>query len=66
MVRGILDKNRRGDIPVTILAVGTLIVCTLAIITFIFYESRMDKLFDCAKFIEEANGIIEKEEVIYP
>ena len=38
MIRNLLKMNKRGDIPITILVIGVLAICVLAI--FSFYSSN--------------------------
>ena len=53
-------KNKRGDVPVTILVLGVFAVCTLAMISFVNSDRNIDKSFIGLGFIEEANMEIEK------
>ena len=51
--------NKRGDLPVTILVIGVLVVCTLALISFLHSSSKVGKLFQGIDIMEEANAQIE-------
>lgn len=51
--------NKRGDLPVTILVIGVLVICTLALISFFHSSSKVGKLFQGIDLIEEANAKIE-------
>lgn len=52
-------KNKRGDLPVTILVLGVFVVCTLALFSFLYSSSQVGKFFDGIKILEEANARIE-------
>lgn len=51
--------NKKGDLPVTILVIGVLIVCTLALISFLHSSSKVGKAFHGINLVEEANTRIE-------
>jgi flagellar basal body-associated protein FliL len=51
--------NKKGDLPVTILVIGVLVVCTLALISFFHSSSKVGKAFSGINLIEEANVQIE-------
>jgi hypothetical protein len=51
--------NKRGDLPVTILVIGVLVVCILALVSFSHSSSRVGKLFKSIDIMEEANARIE-------
>ncbi len=51
--------NKRGDLPVTILVIGVLVVCTLAFVSFLHSSSKVGKVFQGIDLIEEANAKIE-------
>ena len=60
-MRKILDnKNKRGDIPITILVIGVLVVCTLAILSFIKSDIEVKKSFSGVDVLEKANMNIER------
>ena len=54
------NKNRRGDVPVTILVLGVFVVCTLALVSFINSDRNSERSFIGIKIMEEANINIEK------
>lgn len=41
-----LIKNRKGDIPVTILVLGVILICVLTIGSFLFASTKVAKNFD--------------------
>jgi hypothetical protein len=51
--------NKRGDLPVTILVIGVLVVCIIALISFMHSSSKVKKTFSGIDLIEEANAKIE-------
>lgn len=51
--------NKRGDLPVTILVIGVLVVSTLALVSFLHSSSKFGKVFQGIDLIEEANAKIE-------
>lgn len=51
--------NKKGDLPVTILTIGVLVVCTLALVSFLNSSSKVGKLFQGIDTMEEANAQIE-------
>ncbi len=53
-------KNRRGDVPVTILVLGVFMVCTLAMLSFINSDRNVEKSFTGIELVEDANIKIEK------
>lgn len=53
-------KNKRGDLPVTILVIGVFVVCTLALLSFMYISSQVNKSFNGINLVEEANAQIEK------
>ena len=59
------NKNRRGDVPVTILVLGVFVVCTLALVSFINSDRNSEKSFIGIKVMEEANINIEKYNLQY-
>jgi len=46
-------KNKKGDIPVTILVLGVVMVCVLAILSFIFFGPNLTKGFAYVGGVEE-------------
>ena len=56
-------KNKRADIPVTILVIGVFAICTLAILSFSIIDNKSKEGFNEAiEAIEEINSEIEKYE----
>ena len=55
-----LGKNKRGDVPVTILVIGVFVVCTLAIFSFIHSSLVVNKSFVGIDLMEKANIDIEQ------
>lgn len=53
-------KNKRGDIPVTILVIGVFVVCTLALLSFFVSMNIIKNSFIGISLIEKANFQIEK------
>ncbi len=60
MMAEFLIKNKRGDISVTILVIGVLAICTLAIFSFYFSDRNVKKDFVVIQVVEEASIIREK------
>ena len=56
-------KNKRGDIPVTILVIGVFVVCTLAILSFINSNLSISKTFVGTDLMEKANIDIERNQL---
>jgi hypothetical protein len=52
--------NKRGDLPVTILVIGVLGICTLAIFSFIYSSFQLNKSFERVERVENANIQIEE------
>jgi len=52
--------NKRGDIPVTLLVIGVLVVCTLALLSFIKSDNQVKKSFKGIEVMEKANIEIEE------
>ena len=55
-------KNRRGDIPVTILVIGVIGICALAIISFYISDRNVRDGFEALELIEEIS--LEAEKII--
>lgn len=54
-------KNKKGDIPVTILVIGVFAICTLAILSFKFMDIKNTKgFYESIEAIEEMNSQIQK------
>jgi len=53
-------KNKRGDVPVTILVLGVFAVCALALVSFISSDRNVEKSFTGIELVEDANLKVEK------
>ena len=53
-------KNRRADIPITILVIGVLAICTLAILSFFLSDRIVKNDFVVLEAVEEAKIMKEK------
>ena len=47
-------RNKRGDIPVTILVLGVFAICALAIFSFLFFNANAKQSFKGVEHVEEA------------
>lgn len=56
-------KNRRGDIPITILVLGVVAICAFAIISFFLADTSAKTGFDGTRIVEKANIDAEKIKV---
>jgi hypothetical protein len=62
-------KNKKGDIPITILVIGVVAVCVLTIFSFVFADSKQRETFAGAGLIEamysfeEENRLANSEEI---
>jgi len=56
-------KNKRGDIPVTILVIGVVGICALAIISFYISDKNVRGGFEALELIEEIS--LEAEKIIF-
>jgi hypothetical protein len=54
-----IKRNKRGDIPVTLLVIGVFVVCTLAMISFINSDRNSEKTFVGLEIMEKMNLDIE-------
>ena len=54
-------KNKKGDIPITVLVIGVFVVCTLAILSFFHSTSLIRNSFVGIDVLEKANIEIEKD-----
>lgn len=54
-----LKKNKRGDIPITILVIGVFIVCSLAIASFLYSSYLIGVSFEDVGTMQNANVQIE-------
>jgi hypothetical protein len=52
-------RNKKGDLPVTILIIGVFVVCTLALVSFFYSSYLLHKSFIGIDIIEDANSKIE-------
>ncbi|MCX6750366.1 MAG: hypothetical protein NTZ83_02830 [Candidatus Pacearchaeota archaeon] len=52
-------KNKKGDLPVTILVIGVFGVCTLALLTFVYSSFQIHKSLIGVEIMEKANVQIE-------
>jgi hypothetical protein len=53
-------RNKRGDVPTTVLVLGVFVICTLALISFINSDRSVEKSFSGIELVEKANLEIEK------
>ena len=53
-------KNKRADIPITILTICVFAICVLAILSFYFSDREMEKSFIGVGLIEQINSEMEK------
>ena len=53
--------NKRGDIPITILVIGILAICTLAIFSFYFSDRNVKSAFNSVDVIEKI--LVTKEKI---
>lgn len=52
-------KNKRGDLPVTVLVIGVFGVCILALLSFVHSSFKIQKSFVGVEIMEKANIQIE-------
>ena len=52
--------NKKGDVPVTILVLGVLLVCLLALLSFFYSTIQTQNLFVGINLLEKASVQIEK------
>ena len=57
-----LIRNRRGDIPITILVIGVFAVCALAILSFIYASVSLRNSFVGIDIVKDINYQIEFRE----
>ena len=55
-------KNRKGDIPITILVIGIVAVCGLAIFSFYISSDRFKGSFVGVQVIEKTNSFLDEME----
>lgn len=60
MIKNLL-KNKRGDIPITILVIGILAICALAIFSFYFSKRDIESSLGSVDVIEKV--LITKEKI---
>lgn len=60
MIKNLL-KNKRGDIPITILVIGVLAICALAIFSFYFSDRSVKSVLSSVDVIEKI--LITKEKI---
>ncbi len=53
-------KNKKGDIPITILVIGVVALCAMAIATFYIYDQSVKKDFMTIEAVEDAAILKEK------
>ena len=53
--------NKRGDIPITILVIGVLVICTLTIFSFYFSDRSVKSDLNSVSVIERV--LVEKEKI---
>ena len=58
-------KNRRGDVPVTVLVIGVVAICGLALFSFFNSVSQVRKNFEGVDKIYEMRLEIEKDSLDY-
>ncbi len=56
-------KNKRGDVPITILVIGVFAICSLALLSFYIAEVRMERNFVGLDLMEKLDTNVEKYEV---
>lgn len=56
----LIRRNKKADVPVTILVIGIFAVCTLALLSFINSDKKAENSFSGVKVIEKANMNIER------
>jgi flagellar basal body-associated protein FliL len=54
-------KNKRGDIPITILVLGVIVICTLAMYSFISSTNKVRNSFVGIGLVEKLNSQIESK-----
>lgn len=56
-------KDKRGDLPVSVLVIGVFGVCILALLSFVYSSSQIQKSFAGIEIIEKANIQIETNDL---
>jgi len=60
-MKGKFSKNKKGDIPVTILVIGVFLICTFAILSFKFVSIKSTNgLSESIEAMEDMNSEIQK------
>ncbi|MGY4884678.1 MAG: hypothetical protein ACP5NZ_03835 [Nanobdellota archaeon] len=60
-----IKTNKKGDLPLTILVIGVFGVCTIAIFSFIYSSSQVNKAFIGVEIMENANIQIESHNLYH-
>lgn len=55
-----LTKNKKGDIPITILVIGVVAVCALALLSFLSSSFDIEQSFAGVALMEEINSEIDE------
>ncbi len=55
------NKNKRGDIPITILVIGIILVCCVALISFVSSTIKARNYFVGIDLVEKINAQIEEK-----
>jgi len=55
-----LSKNKRGDIPVTILVIGVVAICMMALLSFYFFDGATKNDLNSVGIVEKAAVTIDK------
>jgi hypothetical protein len=53
-------KNKKGDVPVTLLVIGVFAVCSLALLTFFVSDFRISNSFVGLEIMDKANTLTEE------
>jgi hypothetical protein len=53
-------KNKRADVPITLLTIGIFAICVLAILSFYFSNKELEESFIEVSLIEQINSEMEK------
>jgi len=54
-------RNKRGNIPITILTIGTIVACCIALFSFTFSSDKVRNSFLGIELIERLNSQIENK-----
>lgn len=55
-----MNRNRKGDISITILVIGVLLACSYALASFYLYDNKVKKGILESSIVEKMNSEIEK------